>query len=130
MKNFKRAVDGTRTTTAAGNIYYLHTLLLGESLLEFDKLARQNAGTKNIHLKFIQEAYSFFSHMNALSKQKRAMRRIMRKPRDIPFKRFTTRLTELNHYLPLFPGYSATKKIPPEELNKILLHASPNGWAK
>ena len=58
------------------------------------------------------------------------MRRVIRKPRDIPFKRFAARLTEPNSYLPLFPGYSASKKMPPEELNQILLHAVPNGWEK
>ena len=54
----------------------------------------------------------------------------MLKPRDIPFKHFAALLRELNSYLPLFPRSSASKKIPPEELNQILLHAVPNGWAK
>ena len=58
------------------------------------------------------------------------MRRAMCKPRDIPSKHFSARLKELNKYLTLFSGSSTTNKIPPEELNKILLHAIPNGWAK
>ena len=58
------------------------------------------------------------------------MCRTMRKPKDIAFKRFAARLTELNNYLLLFPGSSATKKIRPEELKDILLHAIPNVWAK
>ena len=58
------------------------------------------------------------------------MRQAMHKPQDILFKRFADRLTELNNYLPLLPGSSATKNIPPEELNKILQHAVPNGLAK
>ena len=37
---------------------------------------------------------------------------------------------EINKCLPLFTGYREDKKIPPEELNDILLHAVPNGWAK
>ena len=56
MKNFKIVVDGTGTKTAAGKINYLHTLLRGEALREFDELASQNAGTNNTYLKFIQEA--------------------------------------------------------------------------
>ena len=85
----------------------------------------------NTHLKFIQEGLlSYFFTINALSKQKREMRRAMHKPQDIPFKCFSTRITELNNYLPLFLRYSTTKKIPPEELNEILLNAVPNGWAK
>ena len=56
------------------------------------------------------------------------MSRIIRKPQDTPFKRLATRLTELNIYLPLFPGYSGAKKMPPEDLNEIMLHALQNGW--
>ena len=48
------------------------------------------------------------------------------KPRDPLFKRFYTQLTELKNYLPLLPGSSNTKKTPPEELNKIILHAITN----
>ena len=55
VKNFKRAIDRTWTTTAAGRINYLHTLLHGEVLQNLDELDIQNAGTKNSHLKFIQE---------------------------------------------------------------------------
>ena len=103
MKNFNRVVERTGTTTAAGNINYLRALLCGEELREFDKLASQNAGTNNTHLKFIQEGLLGVFIINALSKQKRAMRCDMCKPQDTPFKCFTTRLMELKNYLPLFP---------------------------
>ena len=46
------------------------------------------------------------------------------------FKRFEAQLMEINNFLPLFPGYDPTKKIPSKELNEILLHAVPNGWGK
>ena len=71
-----------------------------------------------------------FSLINALSKQKRAMRREMRKPQDLPFKRFEARLTELNNFLPLLPGSSGSKKISPEELNEIILRVVPKGCVK
>ena len=54
----------------------------------------------------------------------------MRKPRDIIFKIFTARLTEINNFLPLLPGYDSTRNIPLEEINEILLFVGPNGWAK
>ena len=38
----------------------------------------------------------------------------MRKPRDLQFKRFAARLTELNNYFPLLLGSSAAKKMDPE----------------
>ena len=82
-------------------------------------------------MKFILEVLlSYFFPINSLSKQKRVMRRSMRKPQGLPFKCFSARLTERNNYLTLFPGSSATNKMPPEDFNNILLHAVPNGWAK
>ena len=35
----------------------------------------------------------------------------------------------MNNFLPLFPGSDASKKMEMEDLNEILLHAVPNGWA-
>ena len=68
--------------------------------------------------------------MNAIYKKKHAMRRAMRKPCNISFKRLTARLTEINNFLPIFPGSDPTKKTPPEELNDKFLHAAPNGWER
>ena len=70
------------------------------------------------------------SPLSALNNQKLAMRRAMRKLQDIQFKIFAARLTELNNYLPLFPGSSAAKNMDPEYLNEILLHAVLNSWAR
>ena len=58
------------------------------------------------------------------------MRRAMRKPCEMIFKRFAAHTTKINNHLPLFPGSNAFKKMPPGELNKILLHVAPNGWGK
>ena len=65
-----------------------------------------------------------------LNKQKLAMRPAMRKPRDLPLKKFAAQLTELNNYLLLFLGSVNAKKMDPEELNDILLRAVPNSWAR
>ena len=57
------------------------------------------------------------------------MHRAMCNPRDINFKLFASHLTEVYKYLPLLPGSSTAKKIPPEDLNEILLHSVPIRWA-
>ena len=56
MKTFRRAVDGTGTTTAVGGNNYLRNLLKRKALQEFDELASHNAGTNSNHLRFIQES--------------------------------------------------------------------------
>ena len=68
--------------------------------------------------------------MKSLSKQKRAIRRAMRKPRDMSFNPFAARLTKINNFLPLLPESDHTENMPDEELNKILLRVVLNGWVK
>ena len=102
-------------------------MLRGEHLRDFDELASQNDGMTNAHIKHITKGLlRYFFPISALSKQKHAMR----KPRRISFKHFSTRLMEMNNFLPLFPGLEASKKMSSKELNKILLHAIPNSWVK
>ena len=130
LRNFKTAVDGTGMTTPTGRINYLRTMLRGKILGGFDKLSLQGNTTNN-HLNHIVEGLlDEFFPLHALSKQKRAMRRAMRKPRSMPFKLFYVQLTSINYFIPLFPGSDASKKMPPEELNEILLHAVSSGWSK
>ena len=106
-------------------------MLHGQELSEFDKIQSQYGGAASNHLKLIQEGLlEYLFSINALSKKKLAMRRTMRKPRSMSFKHFAARLTEINNFLTLFPGSDASKKMEMEELNKILLHVVPNGWAK
>ena len=106
-------------------------MLRGQELVEFYELQFQYGGTTNNHHKLIQKGLlDYFFPKNSLPKKKRVMRRAMRKPRSMPFKNFAARLTEMNNFLPLFPGSEASKKMETEELNEILLHAVPNAWAK
>ena len=99
-------------------------------LRQFYELSLQGNITNN-HLKHITEGLLLSTPPppNALSKQKRAMRRIICKPCNMPFKRFMEKLTEINNFLPILPGSEATKKMTPEELNEILLNEVANEWA-
>ena len=95
---------------AAEKINDLYTILHGVALREFYKLASQNAGTNNAHLKFIQEGLlGYFFLINTLSNHKCMMRCAMSKPQDLPFKHFPACLAELNNYLHIYPGYITSK---------------------
>ena len=131
MKDFNTATDGTGTTSTNRKIQFLLTMLRGEALREFDALKSKFGSTTNVHIKLIKEGLLGYSPpINALNKQKRAMRRAIQKNWDILLNRFSERLTEMNNYLPQFPVSSAAKKMYPEELNEIILHVVPNSWAK
>ena len=127
LRNFKIAINGNGTTKAPVRINYLRTMLHGKSLREFDERALSVNFTDN-HLKHITEGLlEYFPPLNEISKYKRAMRREMCKPCHIIFKRFTAQLTEINNFIPLFPGSDASNNMPPEEFNEILLHEVTNG---
>ena len=131
LRNFKIVIDGAGVTTPSGRINYWRTMLREQALREFDKLQPQYCGAINNHLDLIQECLlEYVFPINALLKQKCVMRRAMRKTWSIAFKRFTERLTEMNNFLPLFPGSEASKKMETEEINKVILHAVPNGRSK
>ena len=63
--------------------------------------------------------------------QKRYMYSYQRKPNTIKVCTFTTRLIQLNNYLPYFPpdyvGQMVTG-LPGDEVKEILYHAMPNLW--
>ena len=113
MNEFKTTTDGTGTTS--GKIHFLRTVLHGKPLIELYVLAGQVGSMINGNLKLINEGLiGYFCPTNALNKQKRVMRRSMQKYRDLLFKIFSARLTELNNYLPLLPGSIASNKMDPE----------------
>jgi hypothetical protein len=65
--------------------------------------------------------------------QKQAMRRFMRKPRDMKIREYVDRLQEINDYLVYFPtkdGEAEATKLPEEEIMDILLFGIPNSWSK
>ena len=48
----------------------------------------------------------------------------------LPFNIFDVRLTNINSYLHLLSGSEKINNLNEADLNKILIHAVPNGWAK
>ena len=72
---------------------------------------------------------AYFFPFNCISKQTCVMRRVIRKPRGLKFRRYTGCLIGLNEYLDSFPGGKMTGKFCMMELNKILFNSMPNNWS-
>ena len=65
--------------------------------------------------------------------QRRYMQRYLRKPPDMKVRSFTTRLIQLNTYLPYFPPDrpgQLVSSLPDDDIKEILYHAMPNTWKK
>ena len=72
----------------------------------------------------------YFFLSNALTKQKRKMRHMMRNPRGFKLQHIVARLQELNNLLPKFLRSDEYRNISQEELNNILLQVVPHRWDK
>ena len=53
---------------------------------------------------------------------------MMKKPKDLPIRRFSAALSRLNNALPLFPGGKEESKFSQMEIIQIMEWAVPNEW--
>ena len=63
-------------------------------------------------------------------KKKCFVRRGMKKPGDLPVRRYVARIIDINGYLAPFWGANLNDKIGVTELNIILLNSMPNSWSR
>jgi hypothetical protein len=64
-----------------------------------------------------------------LQKQKKYMRRYMRKPRDRSIRHFVNSVVRMNNNeLPHLPPFEPNQKLPEDDVIEIVLHACPNSW--
>ena len=131
VQNFKIMLSSSGTLAANANMQYLSILLCGEVLFQFDNLFAQVVIMTIAHLnRVILNLCTYFPPVNLLSKQKRMMRRGMRKKHELKVKRYTDFITDINEYLADFPGTKIVENIGETKLNKILLKRMPNGRSK
>ena len=80
-------------------------------------LSAEVVSTTSEHLKYIILGLDvYFSPVNAMSKQKRAMRHIIRKPHGLKVIHYAARMIYFNTYLSVFRGAKASEKICDTEL--------------
>ena len=93
------------TLKSVANTQYLCTLVRGEELRQFDMLyAEVGSSTPEKLTSIILGLGTYFFAVNALSKQKRTMRRGTKKPRGLKVRFYAAHLIDLNDYLTVFPG--------------------------
>jgi hypothetical protein len=78
----------------------------------------------------VRAVISNASPYKVLQKQKRYMRRYMRKPSDMKIRTFVHNLMKLNHEeLPYLPPFGSNQKLSDDDIIEIILNASPNSWS-
>ena len=131
FRNFNMTLAASGTLEAGANFQYICTPVHGEALRRFDLLSDDVESRETLDVNYIIRGLAqYLSTVNYLSKQKRTMRRGMKKTRSLTVRRHAARLIDLNEYLVSFPGVNLTNNIDVTELNEIILNIMPNRWSK
>ena len=92
-------------------IQYFRTLVRVKALRRLETFSSEVGSTNSEHLKsIILGSGIYFFPVNALSKQKRAMRRGMSKSCILNVRCYTACMIDINEYLAVFPGAKASEK--------------------
>ena len=128
-KAFDRVRNGLSLTTGQQLYAMARTLLRGRMLRTFNDAATQ-AGTETVpHFEQVLNSLSDeVFPLRALAKQKRYMRKYVRKPRDIDVRTYVGLLTEMNANLAFFPDASEDDKLKEDEMVEILESSMPSSW--
>ena len=132
VRNVQRIITGLNITLGPPMYVQMRALLKGDALSAFNTAATA-AGNETVP-HFTQAWRGLVSHVfpqRALAKQKRVMRRFMRKPKDWTMRTYTARMTEINEYLALFPPFGGNaQRLDNEELLDIYEFGCPPRWQR
>ena len=129
-RTMKRILKGQNITSGPDKFRMIRRLLEGKALADFEASVTTNAYTEtatNLDLALNDVAIPIFPKQ-ALQKQRRTMRRQMKKPVGLPVAHYWARLIELNGYLSDFPVGSEQSKISEDDLKEVLEFRIPEVW--
>ena len=131
-RDYNKVLIGMNITAAKNKLNMARNLLAGEALRVFNNKAEgiNDPVTEDDVETILQELFKHFFPQKALARQKRYMRRNLRKPRSMKIREFVERITEMNEHLMHFPPANKTNKLPPDEILEIVEFAAPNNWQR
>ena len=128
----KRVCQGQNITNGPGLYDVLRRHLKGTAVTKYGNVAREQGAQTVQNFKIVvKELTKFFFPQHALRIQKRYIRRFIRKPKDMKFRTFVSRVLELNGHLDKFPEEVpnvAPTILENDEIKDILHHACPKSW--
>lgn len=130
MSNIDQVFAGQDVTTGPPQYSIVRSLLKGDALTVFNTNAATLRSETVSNLKDCLSALTtHIFPVSALQIQKRYMRRLLKKPTDVPTKDHVARVMELNNYLPRFPDATTTNgKLSEEDIMDLLEFSLPGKW--
>ena len=138
LQNLEKVFVGQNVTTSSTKFAMTRRLLTCDSLTHFNDKAASFKDDNGVAIEIddhleasLRAVTGIILNKEALSTQKRYMRRIIRKPKDMKIRMYCARFAELNKYLESFPPYAgAGQCLPKDEVLEHLEFTIPNAWQK
>ena len=131
VQNITKIFLGLELTTGSAQYVIVRRILKGDVLAAFNRFATDHGDETGAHMKqCLNDLIEHNLPKRALTYQKRAMRRFMRKPHEMSMRDFMARLTEINSYLKYFPPFAVNAELPMDELVDIGKFAFPLSWQR
>ena len=131
MTQVDKVIAGMNISDGPNKFALVRRLLQGDALAAFDNAATMHGAETNDNFNLCgRDLVRHIFPTKALAKQKRWMRRFLRKPAEMSIRDFMSRMTEINGYLKKFPPFGADQSLPQEEILDIAEFGTPNSWQK
>ena len=130
VKDINKVFAGQNITKGKDQFAMARRLLGGKTLLDFESITKDKKYTETVeNCKLVLAGITeVIFPKKALQKQRRGMRRQLKKPSDMLTSTFYSRLVEMNEQLLEFPDAKPDSKLPEEELKEILEFSLPSMW--
>lgn len=133
-KNLMKVLIGQNVTQGPGRYTVARRLLEGDALARFNNAANLHGNETVDHFTAcLDDVTAHVFPQRALQKQKRFMRRFLRKPHTMKIREYVARVVEINDMLEIFPpsvAGTAAIKLPEDEILDLLEFGLPNTWQK
>lgn len=131
-KAFQHIIDGQSLESGPSKFQMARVLLQGDALRVFN-VATAKAENEETNETFKTCVKAVTKHVfpdGALKRQKRYMRRYMRKPRFMKAREMMARGMEMNDDLKYYPDYKESKRLDEDEMCDIIEFGLPGRWQK
>ena len=130
VKTYRKIVKGQNITNGPNCFAMIKRLLKGKALIDFERIFTEEGYSESVDNcdKVIDKLTEEIFPDRALQKQRRALRRNIRKPENMKTNQFYARLVEMNEQLEKFPNGTEDDKLSEDELKEILEFGLPKSW--
>lgn len=130
--DFEKVCRGQNITDGADKHAIARRLLSGEALRKFNTVVQTRGEETSANLELsLRDLFTHFFPQRALAKQKRYMRRYLRKPRGTKMRNFIARFEDMDRDLARYPpGFNVLQTFTEDEKIDIYEYGIPASWSR